>query len=270
MNYYNKNDHCFVICAYKENKYLEECILSLLNQEVKTNILIETSTPNNYISSLANKYNLKIIVNNDSSSCAKDWNFAVNNVPYKLITIAHQDDIYYSNYAKEIISYANQATDPIMLFTDYDELINDKTISSNTILFIKRLLSYHMRNKKNWNKQKARKRLLCIGNAISCPTVTVVKEMVGDSPYDESMKCNCDYKTWVNHLKQDGSYVYVPKHLIAHRIYKDSSTSLYIKDNTRAHEDKEIISYFWPKPISTIIYKIYSLSQKHNTSKIKI
>ena len=104
---------------------------------------------------------------------------------------------------------------------------------------------------------------------ISCPTVTVVKEKTGKSPYDESMKCNCDYKTWVNHLKQVGSYVYIPNHLIAHRIYKDSSTSFYIDDKTRAKEDKEIISYFWPKPISTMIYKFYSLSQKQNTHKIK-
>lgn len=269
MNHYSKNDHCFVVCAYQENKYLEECILSLLNQEVKTNIIIETSTPNDYISSLANKYNLQIIVNNGPSSCAKDWNYAINNVPYKLITIAHQDDIYYNSYTKEIIDYANQAIDPIMLFTDYDELINGEIISSNIILFIKRLLSFHMKNKKNWNKPKSRKRLLYIGNAISCPTVTVVKEKAGNNPYDETMKCNCDYKTWVNHLNQDGSYVYVPKHLIAHRIYKDSSTSIYINDNTRALEDKIIISYFWPKPISTIIYRLYSLSQKQNTSKIK-
>lgn len=269
MTHYTKNDHCFIICAYKENQYLEECILSLMKQEVKTNIIIETSTPNDYISSLAKKYNLEIIVNNNSSSCAKDWNYAVDNAPYKLITIAHQDDIYYSSYAKEIIDYANQAIDPIMIFTDYDELINDKTVSSNIVLFIKRILSFHMRNKKNWNKQKARKRLLCLGNAISCPTVTVVKEKAGNNPYDETMKCNCDYKTWVKHLEQDGSYVYIPKRLMAHRIYKDSSTTFYIKDNTRPIEDKEIISYFWPEPLSTIIYKFYSLSQKHNIKKIK-
>ena len=39
--------HTFVICAYKESAYLEECILSLKQQTVKSNIIMITSTPNN-------------------------------------------------------------------------------------------------------------------------------------------------------------------------------------------------------------------------------
>ena len=62
-----KKLHTFVICAYKESQYLEECIVSLINQETETNILISTSTPNDYIEELANKYNIiidsKIIAN---------------------------------------------------------------------------------------------------------------------------------------------------------------------------------------------------------------
>ena len=41
--------HTFVICAYKESAFLEECILSLKKQTVRSNILIATSTPNKYI-----------------------------------------------------------------------------------------------------------------------------------------------------------------------------------------------------------------------------
>ncbi len=47
--------HTFVVCAYKESKYLEECIMSLVNQEVKSHIIMVTSTPNEYISSMAEK-----------------------------------------------------------------------------------------------------------------------------------------------------------------------------------------------------------------------
>ena len=42
--------HTFVICAYKESSYLEECIVSLEKQTVKSNILMVTSTPNAFIS----------------------------------------------------------------------------------------------------------------------------------------------------------------------------------------------------------------------------
>ena len=33
-------NHTFVICAYKESDYLEECIKSVINQSVKSNIVI--------------------------------------------------------------------------------------------------------------------------------------------------------------------------------------------------------------------------------------
>ena len=39
----------FAIWVYKESPYLEECILSLKNQTVKSNIIMATSTPNEWI-----------------------------------------------------------------------------------------------------------------------------------------------------------------------------------------------------------------------------
>ena len=39
-------NHTFAICAYKESPYLEECITSLMEQTVKSEIFIATSTPN--------------------------------------------------------------------------------------------------------------------------------------------------------------------------------------------------------------------------------
>lgn len=56
MKKYNTN-HTFAICAYGESEYLEECISSLLNQTVKTNILISTSTPSEYICKMAENMN---------------------------------------------------------------------------------------------------------------------------------------------------------------------------------------------------------------------
>ena len=50
--------HTFAICAYKESPYLEECIKSLKSQTVKSNIIIVTSTPNQFISDLSEKYHL--------------------------------------------------------------------------------------------------------------------------------------------------------------------------------------------------------------------
>lgn len=57
-----KEKHTFVICAYGESPYLEECICSLLNQKRKSSVLIATSTPNEHIERLAEKYHLQVKV----------------------------------------------------------------------------------------------------------------------------------------------------------------------------------------------------------------
>ena len=55
--------HTFVVLAYKQSEYLEECIKSVLNQKYSSKVIIATSTPNNYIQTIASKYNLDIKIN---------------------------------------------------------------------------------------------------------------------------------------------------------------------------------------------------------------
>ena len=50
--------HTFVVCAYKESRYLESCVRSLVNQTVKSNIIMATSTENEHIKKIAGKYNI--------------------------------------------------------------------------------------------------------------------------------------------------------------------------------------------------------------------
>ena len=95
--------HVFVICAYKESPYLEECINSLIRQTKKSNIIIVTSTPNPYIHNMANKYEIDYYVNEGQGGITQDWNFgykcALEKYHSEYITIAHQDDFYETNYS---------------------------------------------------------------------------------------------------------------------------------------------------------------------------
>ena len=68
-----RNDHTFAICAYKESPYLEECILSLKNQTVKSNIIMATSTPNEWIQGLAEKYEIPLYINTGEGGIAQDF-----------------------------------------------------------------------------------------------------------------------------------------------------------------------------------------------------
>ena len=51
-------NHTFAICAYKESPYLQECIDSLKSQTIKSNIIICTSTPCEYISDIGRTDNM--------------------------------------------------------------------------------------------------------------------------------------------------------------------------------------------------------------------
>lgn len=95
---YTAEDHTFAICAYKESRYLEECILSVMRQKIRGNLLITTSTPNEYIQRLAEKYRISLHIKEGKSNIASDWNFAYQQAHTKLVTITHQDDIYCENY----------------------------------------------------------------------------------------------------------------------------------------------------------------------------
>ena len=115
-------EHTFAICAYKESEYLEECIRSLKNQTVSTNIILATSTPNKYIKGLCDKYHIAMYVNNGEHGITQDWNFAYSRANTKYVTIAHQDDIYEPDYVENLLCYIKKAGKPIIFFTDYGEL----------------------------------------------------------------------------------------------------------------------------------------------------
>ena len=55
-----------------------------------------TSTPNEWIQGLAEKYEIPLYINTGEGGIAQDWNFAYRQAKTDYITIAHQDDIYLS------------------------------------------------------------------------------------------------------------------------------------------------------------------------------
>ena len=121
------NNHTFVICAYQKSDYLEACVESLLKQTVKSNIIIATSTPNDLIENISNKYDLKVYVNTGKTGIGGDWNFAVSVAKTDFVTIAHQDDIYSENYVEEIKKALEKHPNPIMLFTNHKEIRNRRS-----------------------------------------------------------------------------------------------------------------------------------------------
>lgn len=123
---YNANNHTFVICAYGESSFLEECIQALMNQTVKSKILIATLTPNKLIKNMSEKYHLSVFVNDGVKGIAGDWNYACSICETPLVTIAHQDDIYEPWYLEQILKSVRNEEDILIVFTDYGEIRDGK------------------------------------------------------------------------------------------------------------------------------------------------
>ena len=151
-------DHTFAICAYKESEYLEECIVSLENQTLKSNIIMTTSTPNSYIRDLAEKHSIPLYIRDGESDIKEDWNFAYNKAKTDWVTIAHQDDVYNESYVEEMNNKLVSISNPIAFVTDYMPIKNGKIGPRDINSKIRRLLRSPIKNNRRagstfWKKK---------------------------------------------------------------------------------------------------------------------
>lgn len=257
-------NHSFVVCAYGDSPYLGECIASLKQQTYSSEILLYTSTPSRYIEDLCKQYHIPYYTAT-GGSIGKDWNAALSFVTTPYVTIAHQDDYYEPDYAQKIMVKMSPKT--LIAYSDYYEFKNNQKVTVNTNLKIKRLMLGTLAVFPSWKWW--RRRVLSLGNPISCPAVTYNLEKLSDFQFDPEMKVSIDWFAWAEIAKKKGRFDYVPEQLMFHRIHEDSETSNTIKDNTRTKEDLFMYEQFWPKPIAKWISNYYEKSQQSNTTDTK-
>lgn len=262
------NTHTFVICAYKESRYLEACIKSLKGQSVQSNIIIVTSTPNAFISGMADKYNLPYFVNDGEGGITQDWNFgykcAREIYHSRYITIAHQDDIYEKEYLAAVLHYIKKTSHPLIVFGDYFEIRNGERVVKNKILTVKRIMLLPLRPAWTWSLRWIRRRILSMGSPICCPCVTFAAEHLPEVIFDNHYRACEDWEAWEKLSKLKGEFVYIPKMIMGHRIHEESETTAAIVDNKRTEEEFEMFCKFWPKGIAKLILKQYSKGQQSN------
>jgi len=254
--------HTFVICAYKESEYLEECIKSLVVQRDTSEVILMTSTPNNHINTLCDKYEIPCFVNSGESGITQDWEFGLQQVKTKYATIAHQDDVYFKDYAKAVLERVEKSQTPIIAFTDYYELRDGDYVKENQILKIKRMLLMPL---KIFRKSVfVRRRVLSLGNPICCPSVTYAMDNIERPFFMNHFKSNEDWEAWERYSKIKGEFLYIAKPLMAHRIHEGSETSAILEYDGRSVEDYEMYRKFWPNWIARYLTNKYKQSEKYN------
>lgn len=259
--------HTFVILAYKESKYLEDCILSVLAQTSTSKVIIATSTCNAYIERLAKAYQISICENpNAGKGIGNDFDFAIACANTTLVTVAHQDDIYDPTYVEEILNRYKRNKDSTILFSDYYEIRDTEKVYKNTNLKIKRMLLLPLRSSFLSHKKFGKRLVLRFGNAICCPAVTFVKDNIPMTKIFEcEFKCNVDWNAWEKISKIPGRFSFVKKPLMGHRVHEESTTTEIINDNIRTKEDFIMFTRFWPTPIAKALNTFYVKAEQSNT-----
>ncbi len=255
--------HTFVVLAYKESEYLEECIQSVLNQSYKSNVVIATTTDNNYIRNMAKKYKLDVKVGKHTT-IGGDFDFAVSVGNTSLVTVAHQDDIYDYDYAKRMVDNYQKYSNSVIIFSDYYEIRNKDKVNSNVNLKIKRILLFPLRSRFLSKFRFFKRWAIRFGNGICCPAVCFVKKKCPEQIFSSSYQCNVDWFAWEKLSKINGRFIYIKDKLMGHRISESSTTTDIIREGIRTKEDYDMYIKFWPKWVANIFAKVYRNSEKSN------
>lgn len=250
--------HTFVVCAYKECEYLEECVLSLMQQTLSSEIIMVTSTYNSFIRDICLKYKIKLYVRKGESDIQNDWNFGYNKANSDLVTIVHQDDQYDKDYLSNVMNYYNKYFDSLFVCTDYYVLKNGKNFcdfNCKIKSFLKFPLRFSLFNKLKFFKVAS----LAFGNSINCPSVTYNKLILGEKNiFTSDLKFSLDWDTFLKFARCKGRLGYIPKKLLFFRVHGGATTASFIRNNERYKEDVIMFSKIWPKFIVKFIMLFYT------------
>jgi len=256
--------HTFVIPVYKQSPYLEQCIQSLLNQTVKSAIILTTSTPTDFSKQVAEKYGFAYFVN-ENGGIANDWNFALSKAPTPWATIAHQDDIYEPDFTNELLKSANSGT--LIAFTDYEDLVDGKTRKSNLNSFVKKALLFPFIFKKNTRSTLLKKSILIFGDPICCPSVSFNLDALGNFRFSSEFTVALDWYAWYQLAKKSGAFCFINKKLMKHRIHAESETTLKLSEGKRRQEELQMFKMIWGNKIAHVFSWIYTLGYADNKLK---
>lgn len=135
----------------------------------------------------------------------------------------------------------------------------------NRNLRVKELALVPLRSTLLQKSRWIRRRVLSICDPICCPSVTYVKENLPSILFESHFASDLDWQAWEKLSKLQGSFCYIQKPLMGHRIHDESTTTKVIgDDNGRSAEDLEMYLKFWPRPIALLINRFYSAGQNAN------
>jgi hypothetical protein len=257
--------HTFLVPAYKCSPFLDACLASLQGQHQTSRILISTSTPFEGLFEMAHSRGAEVFVHGPNQGMSHDWNMGLAQVKTPWVTIAHQDDTYEPFFTAELLKAVGKAKEPLSLvFTDYQELFDNKVRPRNALLRIKQvLLELGFVGRDQVHSAWAKLNCLRFGSPIPCPSVSL---NLGHRPirFSDQYRVNMDWAAWIELAHQPGGFYWIRQTLMAHCLHANSETTQGLNLGHRKEEDRVLLRRLWPAPVAFLIQQAYSLAYNSN------
>lgn len=249
--------HTFAICAYGDSVYLEACIRSLKKQRVPSKVILCTSTPSPFLEKMAEKYGIPMYVRDGESDIQADWNFAYETADSRLVTIAHQDDMYHKAYGETVQKCWKRYPDTTVMTTDAVIVKHGRLQKPDKVEMVKKLLRLPLRIPALNHLQMVKKSALCFGNPVMCPSCTYDKEALGAPLFQSELRYALDWDTMVDLAERPGRFICVERPLLYYRIHDGATTKGCIRDHRREREEAAMYGRFWPEWLVQMLMRFY-------------
>jgi len=238
--------------CYNSEKFLEECISSVLNQTYQNwELLIVDDNSSDNSSILINSYSkkderIKPLYLNDNVGAAMARNMAISKAKGKYLAFLDSDDVWLPKKL-EVQTNFMKKNNYSFVFSSYSVISDDKKKSKYTISVPERI-SYKMYLK---------------NTIIGC--LTVVIDMTKFKKIEmPNLRSSHDMATWLNLLKECGCAYGIQQELAIYRDHKSSNTSNKFKaaydvwNVYREHEKLNLLYSIY----NFVIYAINALRKR--------
>lgn len=230
--------------AYGKAPYLPALLNSLMGQSAASKVIVCTSTPTPELQACCNQFAVPLFIREGMPGLKDDWNFAYEKAAEiaELVTIAHQDDIYYPEYASEVIRMADAYPDMVLFCCRYDTIDELGMQKKGSAESVKRILRLPLRNQKKADSRLRKRLALSFGNSIGCPTCTYNTKYCSSPLFRNEYKFVTDWETLLRLAEMPGRFVAAEKPLMAYRVHRGAETMRNIENHNREREEREIFT----------------------------
>ncbi len=257
-----KYKHCFAVAAYGESPYLPLLLHSLKMQSIKSRVIICTSTPNRYITRLSAEYGYPVYVRNGAHGLQADWNFAyeMGAGEARLVTIAHQDDLYFPDYTKALLYAFSHYPDMSVFCCRYDTIDGRGNTIDGRAESVKRLLRLRLRRHDRADRTAVKLSALRYGNGIGCPSCTYHTAYCPAPLFRNDYKFVIDWDTLIRLAEAPGRFICIEKPLMAYRVHAGAETMRNIENHNREKEEQMMFRKLHSALVTKLLMHFYKKS----------